>query len=317
MTRVLILDPEDYSRGALKSYASLGEVRAERLEGAGLLEALKEIEVLVIRLTKITRGMIDAAPNLKVIASPTTGLNHIDLGAAEEKGIKVISLKGRRDFLDKIFATSEHTMALMLALLRRIPAAFNRVLSGEWNRQKFVGQEISGKTIGIVGLGRLGTRVAEIANAMGAKIIAADPHANGDKAPQYVTMVQLPELLAGADIVSVHIPLEKETENLFGEHEFQTMKQGAFFINTSRGEVVNESALLRALESGHLGGAAVDVMAGEDGSGAHLAGNSLISYAKNHDNLIITPHLGGATRESMALTEELIAREVVAFLKTP
>lgn len=312
--KILIFDSLGYSKKALEIYSKLGEVYQNIPEDGKLPPYFSEAEVLVIRLNKVTAEMMNAAPNLKIIASPTTGLNHIDLNAAEGRGIKVVSLKGKRGFLDKIYATSEHSLALMLALLRRLPAAHAHVLSGGWDRSKFIGNEISGKTVGIVGLGRLGSRLAQILHCMGAEVIAADPFADKSKIPPHVSLVGMPELLEKADIVSVHVPLEDATRNMFGEKEFNAMKPGVFFVNTSRGEVVEEKALLGALESGRLAGAAIDVMSGEGGNGTHLLDNGLLAYARSHDNLIITPHIGGATGESMAATEEFIANEVSSAL---
>lgn len=312
---IFILDSKEYSKKALEIYSKLGKVSENIFEDGKLPPHFNETEVLVIRLNKVTAEMMDAAPNLKVVASPTTGLNHIDLKAAEERGIKVISLRGRREFLDKIYATSENTVALTLALLRRIPTAHQHVLAGGWNRQNFIGSEISGRTVGIIGCGRLGSRVAEIMNFMGAKIVAFDPYQTKESVSNCVSLKRLDDVLAESDILSLHIALTKETEKMAGEPWFAKIKHGSYLINTSRGEVIDEAAFLGALESGRLAGAAIDVMAGEDGSGKHLVGNSLIAYARTHDNLIITPHMSGATRESMALTEELIAEEMVAFFK--
>jgi len=315
MSRVVILEPEGYNPEALALYGELGSVSATRLEGEARRAALRDAEVIVIRLGDVRADLLAEAPNLKVIASPTTGLNHIDLAEVERRGIRIVSLKGRRDITEKIYATSEHTIALLLALLRHIPAAHAHVLNGGWDRQQFIGTEVSGKTIGIVGCGRLGSRVATILQAMGATVIAADPHQPSDHIPAGVLVVSLLELLSRADIVSLHVDLSDETTGMFDETAFAAMKPGAYVINTSRGQIVQEAALLHALESGHLAGAAIDVLNDESGDAHHLRENPLRAYAQTHGNLIITPHLGGATRESMGLTEIAIAREVLAVLK--
>ncbi len=315
MSRVVILEPEGYNAEALALYGTLGSVSATRLDADARRKELADAEVIVIRLGDVRADLLAEAPNLKVIASPTTGLNHIDLAETERRGITIVSLKGRRDITEKIYATSEHTIALLLALLRHIPATHAHVVGGGWDREKFIGSEVNVKTIGIVGCGRLGSRVATILQAMGATVIAADPHQPPERIPAGVTVVPLPELLSRADIVSVHVDLSTETEKMFGDAEFNAMKPGAFFLNTARGQIVQEPALLRALESGHIAGAAIDVMDDESGDGHHLANNPLRAYAASHDNLILTPHIGGATRESMGLTEIAIAKEVLAVLK--
>lgn len=316
MARVVVREPEGYSEEALAIYAKLGSVTAQALSDEDLRDALQDAEVLVVRLGKVTAGLLACAPKLKIIASPTTGLDHIDVAEAERRGIRIVSLKGRRDITEKIFATSELTIGLILALMRHIPHAHAHALDGGWNRRAFVGHEISGKTVGIVGCGRLGSRVAEILYAMGARIVATDPYQQKENIPSSVERVSLNELLMQSDIVSVHVALTSETEKLFGREQFQLMKPGSYFVNTSRGHVVDETALLEALETSRLAGAALDVMNGEDGSGSHLAQNALRTYAQSHDNLILVPHIGGATHESMALTEQAIAREVLNILKT-
>lgn len=312
MSKIVVLESEGYCQTALDAYRRLGTVAVGPWEGDRLDHELADAEVLVIRLGRINAAFLSKTPRLRFIASPTTGLDHVDLAACERRDINIVSLKGRRDITEKIYATSEHTIALMLALLRRLPSAYEHVVrDGGWDRERFVGSEISGKIVGIVGYGRLGTRVATIVRAMGATVIAADPFVESDRVSVGVELVALEVLLQTADMISVHATLTKETEGLMGEREFGMMKEGAYFVNTARGQIVDEMALCRALESDRLAGAALDVMCGEQGDGSHLISNSLRAYAQTHQNLILTPHIGGATRESMALTEIAIAEEVL------
>lgn len=282
--------------------------------GENLDQELQDAEVLVIRLKNVDKTLMDKAPNLKIIASPTTGLNHIDLAEVEKRGIKIVSLKGRRDITEKIYATSELTVGLMFAVMRRIHDYHNHVMDGGWNRQRYIGQEISGKTIGFIGCGRLGIRVAEIVKAMGAKAIGTDPYQDPKNIPSFIEMMPEDDLLAQSDIVTLHAELRPDNEKMIGASQFSKMKKGAYFINTARGQLVDETALLQALESGHLAGAAIDVMDKEDQQATHLPGNPLLAYAKTHPNLVIVPHIGGATRESMGLTEIAIANEVTKQL---
>lgn len=313
MATVVVLEPEGYSRKALDIYAQLGPVHEWRGDRAVLAQELRDAEVLVVRLAhKLTADFLAQAPVLKIIATPTTGLDHIDQAAAADRNIKIISLKGWREVTDKIYATSEHTIGLLLAVLRKIPAAHADAVGGKWERQKFIGAEISGKTVGLVGCGRLGSRVAEILHVMGATILGFDPYQSKETVPECIELVpDLSSMLEKSDIVSVHAYLTPETTGIIGKKEFAAMKPGAFMVNTSRGKIIDETALLDALTSGKLAGAALDVLDNEEASGEFLKSNPLREYAASHDNLILTPHMGGATRESMGLTEEAIAAAAV------
>lgn len=316
--KTLIVEPEHYSKEAVEIYRSFGDVRMEKTMSRGeLLDAVRDAEILVIRLAHtIDREVFDAAPKLKVIACPTTGLDHIDLASAAERGVKVVSLKGETEFLRTIHATAEHTFALLLGLLRRIPWAFESVENGKWDRDSFKGNELSGKTMGIIGFGRLGSRVAKIAQGFDMKVVATDPYVTIDHSTD-VTQLPLPDLLSIADVVSVHVPYNESTERMFSTDTFARMCQRTLFINTSRGQVVDEAALLEALKSGKLAGAALDVLWAEERRPVVIAGDPLVEYAKTHQNLLITPHLGGATFESMAKTEIFVAQKVRAYFLEP
>ena len=248
---------------------------------------------------------IDQAPRLRAIASNTTGIPHIDAGYAETRGIRVISLAGESDFLTMITPTAELTMGLILGVVRRIPWAFDAVLKGRWNRRPFGGKGmLSRMSLGIVGLGRLGKMAARHAVSFGMLVRYYDP----SKEPHMEGLEKsetLEELVAQSDIVTVHIPHEKRNEHLFGERLFQRFKDGAYFINTSRGEIVDSLALLKALESGKLAGAALDVLDGEfeKGFGDRAEKHPLVDYARTHDNLLITPHIGGSTFDAWSETE--------------
>ncbi len=316
MSHVVIRESGGYSPNALQTYFGLGSVYNSEFDDQVFFKELQEAEILVIRLKKITSDLIDRAPRLKIIACPTTGLDHIDLAKTEERGIKIVSLKGRRDITEKIYATSEHTVGLILALMRHIPAAHQHVLEGGWNRDLFIGHEVSGRTVGILGCGRLGSRVASILQVMGARLITHEPYQPAEKIPSFVKTVSFEDLLKESDILSIHVNLTDETTHLLSDKEFAMMKSGAYLINTARGPIIDEQALLKALMSGTLAGAALDVMEGENERGEHLKNNALLEYAKAHDNLIFTPHIGGAARESMWLTEEAIAKEVEKVIKS-
>lgn len=312
--RLLITESERFAPQAIDLLRSVARVTTADLDRSRLLNEIDGYEAVWVRLRhRIDEEVLARAPNLRVIATATTGLNHIDLSAAQRRGIEVISLRGESEFLRDIRATAEHTIGLMLALLRRLPAAVDHVGHGGWDRDLFCGRELYRQTIGIIGWGRLGRLVARYLTAFDATVIVCDPHIDVAEVPDGIECVDLATLLDRAGIVTVHVDLNPQTERLLGPQEFDQMRRGAWLINTSRGEVLDEAALLAALRSGQLAGAALDVLADEQSSG--MSAHPLIGYARKHDQLIITPHIGGCTRESMARTEIFLANKVCAALQ--
>jgi D-3-phosphoglycerate dehydrogenase len=254
-----------------------------------------------------------AAPHLRVIGSPTTGTDHIDLDAAAARGIRVVSLRGETEFLSSIRATPEHTWALLLALVRKLPAAAAATLEGRWDRDAFRGTELAGKRLGIFGFGRVGRIVATYGTAFRMTVCAYDtaPSPAAD-----VAMVRsLAELLEVSDVLLVHVPLDASTEGAIGAPELARLPAGAVLVNTSRGRILDEPAVVDALRGGHLAGVAVDVLDGERDAGG-LADSPLLQYASDHpERAIVTPHIAGATWESMHRTEVFLAerlRELVS-----
>ncbi len=313
---LLISENERFSPKALAVLEEKARVTSADLDRASLMTAVRTANTLWIRLRhRIDREVMDAAPDLRFIVTPTTGLNHVDLAAAQARGIRVLSLKGRTEFLRRVCATAEHTVGLMLALMRGVPAAVNHVREGGWNRDPFRGRELDGKTCGIVGFGRLGRLVAGYLEVFGVRVIAADKPGLEIPTSDNVTLMPLGDLLTQADIVSLHVDYSPENHGFFGDSQFALMKPGAFFINTARGELVDEAALLHWLQSGRPGGAALDVLAGEDSGG--MADHPLVRYAQTANNLLITPHIGGCTYESMSKTEEFMADLWCEALGTP
>ncbi len=308
--KILNLEPKDYSPEAQAILEKIGSVDNGPFSRAQLKKVIGGYDVLITRLGhQIDAEILAQAKKLKVIVTATTGLNHIDTAETEKRKIEILSLKGEREFLDGIHATAEHTMALMLSLVRNIPASVCDVCDGNWNRDAFRGAELAGKTLGIVGYGRLGSKVAKYAEAFGMKILANDIL---DIAG--INMIDLDTLLSQSDIVSLHVPYSDRTHEMIGEAQFKKMKKGAFLINTSRGGVVDEAELLDALKSGQLAGAALDVLQDENsGKKGWTKKNPLIQYARNNSNLIITPHTGGATFDSMAKTELFMAQKLLKW----
>lgn len=255
--------------------------------------------------------MLGESPRCRILAVPTTGLDHIDLEACRAKDVRVISLRGEVEFLKNVRATAELTLALTLALLRRIPAAASSVLTGLWDRDSFRGREIYERTVGIVGVGRLGAITAGYFRALGAKVIGYDPRSDfPHDAAERVT--NLNQLLQQSDVVCVMVKYEPATHHLLAAPQFAEIKSGAVLVNTSRGGIVDETALQAALESGRLAGAALDVLQGEPNV---TAAHPLVRYAQSHSNVLIVPHIGGNTFESFEKTEIFIAERVVQAMR--
>jgi D-3-phosphoglycerate dehydrogenase len=258
------------------------------------------------------RGVLERAANLRVIATASTGLDHIDLEAARERGVEILSLKDDIEFLNSITATAEMTWALLLAVARRLPWSFAAACDGRWARDEFRGAQLSGKTLGVLGYGRLGRMTAEYGRAFGMQVLACETKPV-QPAPD-ITMVDLPTLLRESDVLSVHVHLTPQNRGLLGRDELLSMKQGAILLNTSRGAIIDEAALLDQLQRGHLGGAGLDVIDGEWMD--DLSSHPLIRHAKAHQNLVISPHTGGVTIESQRSTMAYSVAKLKNFLES-
>ena len=312
--RILNAEPDKYSHQAFEILASLGEVTDGSLTRSELLIRIPEFDVLIIRLDhQIDSEILNHAARLKAIVTATTGLDHIDVACAEAKNIKVLSLRGETEFLRGIPATAEHTWALLLALARRIPAATQSVLAGEWQRDRFKGHDLAGKTLGILGLGRIGEMVASYGQVFGMHVVAYDPYRK-NWPPEVERFISQGDMLRQSQVLCLHVPLNEETTNLLGASELAQLPPRALLVNTARGQIIDEAALLSALERGHLAGAALDVIWDERAGGPKRS--PLVQYARTHDNLLITPHIAGATYESMAATEIFMARKLRTYLGT-
>lgn len=304
--KILCTIGEQFAEEGKQILEELGDVTYATPTQEELPSLVSDVDILVVQLgITFDKDVIDAAENLKVIATATTGLDHIDVEHAESKGITVLSLKGETEFLNTVTATAEHALGLMIALARKLPAAVQSVKECKWDRTTYKGHSLSGQTLGIVGLGRLGKMMQRYGEALGMNVIYTDTNEAGG--------VALEELLKTADFVSLHVPLMKETERLMNSEMIGLMKPSAYLINTSRGDIVNEDELISALESGNLAGYATDVLSGERSFSPEKANNKLIDYAKTHDNVIITPHIGGTTSEAREATDVFIAIKVKAI----
>lgn len=272
-----------------------------------------EYDVIFTRLgLMIDEKVIALQPDLRFIVTPTTGLNHIDMQAATASGVQVVSLKGETRFLEGIKSTAEHTWGLLLSLIRHIPAAHDHVIHGGWDRGPFLSDELDGKTLGIIGYGRLGRIVARygVAFGMQVKVYDADPGVTPEM--NGIEMVGIETLLAEADYVILMISWSKEHESFMDRDKFARMKEGAYFVNTARGELVDEEALLETLGSGRLKGAALDVLDDDSSWPAKSQGSAgLLNYAKESRNLLITPHMGGYGQESIWRTRRFVTQKFI------
>jgi D-3-phosphoglycerate dehydrogenase len=316
MFRILNCEPDGYSAKARAVLEQAGSVVEKRLARAGLLRELNGFDALIVRLAnQVDAEVMDAAPSLKLISSATTGVDHIDLRAAAERGIEVITLRGENEFLDSVVATAEHTWALLLSLIRKVPAASDSVRAGGWDRDAFKGTELRGKRLGILGLGRLGTKVANYGSVFGMRVFAFDPY-RSDWPSNVRRCNSLDELLKVSDVLTIHVPLNENTSGMIGRKELEALPRGSILINTSRANIVDETAVAALLDSGHLAGAGIDVVTDERNETARRA-NPLLRYYSERErtgNLIVTPHIGGATFESMEMTEIFMAHKLLKFV---
>ena len=315
--RILHAEADGWADAARQRLEDVAEVEAATLDRPALLARLAPVEALIVRLGhQIDEELLAAAPNLRYVASATTGLDHVDLAAAARRGVTVLSLRGESDFLDKVPATAEFTWALLLALLRRLPWAAADAAEGNWRRELFRGRELAGRRLGLAGLGRVGRQVAGFGLAFGMEVAAYDP-APAKRVDGVELCPSLEALLERSEVFSLHAPLDDSTRRLIGARELSLLPAGAYLINTARGGLLDEEALVAALESGRLAGAALDVIDNERDDGARRAGPLHRYLRKNGDagRLLLTPHLGGATFDSMARTEIFIAAKLAQALE--
>lgn len=310
--KIVIAEPEDFSPIALKKLEEMGTVLNGPFSTEGLQVACVNAEVLMIRLKHyISEKFIEACPSLTYILTPTTGLDHIDLGAAQKGSIEVVSLKGEIDFLEDIPSTAEYSWGLMLALVRKIPQAFDDVKKGNWERDKFKSRNLNTLTLGIIGFGRVGRQIAHYAKAFNMEWRYCDTDPEKQQHPNAVTSVE--KLLENSDIVSVHIPYDDTNHIYLNKERLQYLKNGSYLINTSRGGIWDEKVIVSLLRGNTIAGVATDVLMDESFP-EKREGNVLLEYANQHSNCIITPHIAGATFDSMKITEEFIVDKFVKLL---
>jgi D-3-phosphoglycerate dehydrogenase len=301
--KVLISDKTDsICAQTLKSFSGIEVEERAGMSPEQLLQEIPGYEALVVRsATKVTGQVIAAGAKLKAIGRAGAGVDNIDVQAATEKGILVMNTPG-----GNANAVAELAVGLMFALARKIPAMAAGMKAERWEKKGYKGGELAGKTLGVLGIGQVGTRVAEKAAALGMKVLACDPLVPPETAHERgAEPCELERLLGRCDYISLHLPKNEKTAGLINADAFSRMKKGVFLINCARGGIVVEADLLQALEQGQVAGAGIDVYENEP-----PADWSLIQ----HPAVIATPHIGAATGEAQVVVAEMIGRQVGQYL---
>jgi D-3-phosphoglycerate dehydrogenase / 2-oxoglutarate reductase len=303
-SRPVVLIAEKLAPSAVEVFGDEVEVRhVDGTDRPALLAAVAEADALLVRsATKVDAEVFAASDRLKVVARAGVGLDNVDVGPATDRGVLVVNAP-----TSNIVSAAEHAVALLLAVARRVPAADASLRGGEWKRSSYSGVELSGKTVGVVGLGKIGQLFAQRLAAFGTEIIAYDPYVVQARAAQLgIDLVSLDELLERADIISVHLPKTPETKGLINADALAKTKHGVLIINAARGGLIDEDALADSVRSGHVGGAGIDVFAAEPTTSSPLF---------ELPNVVVTPHLGASTSEAQDRAGTDVARSVLLALR--
>lgn len=304
--KVLIVDNVSDVAAQIVNAAGIEAVVMKTPSSDELCELIKDFDGIIVRnSTKMTKEVLNCAKNLKIIARAGVGVDNIDVVSATEKGVWVVnSPNGNTE------ATAEHTIGMLLALARKIPQAYESVNAGKFERSKFLGCELCGKTLAVIGFGKIGSRVAEIAKVLGMEILVYDPFADKAKveALGYKKYDTVEELLPLCDCLTVHVPKNKDTVDLINEDNIYNMKKGALIVNCARGGIINECALAKALADGYIAGAAIDVFVDEPNI-------TECPLYKVSENLIMVPHLGASTIEAQVKVAKDVAEQAVEVLQ--
>lgn len=306
----------DAERAALDVVGSVDYVDVADQDEFRTLLADGAYEAVFVRVgLSVGSDELAAAPGLRFVVTPTTGLDHLDLDALADRGVTLVSLKGHTDLLRSVYATAEHTWALLLALTRLVPVAQADVLvDGRWRREPFLGTELHGRVLGVVGLGRLGRMVARYGLAFGMEVVAHDVDPGLVPEPG-VSLVDADELLGSSQVLSLHLPLDDTTRGWLSAERLEQVRAGVFVVNTSRGEIVDEGALIEALDRDRVAGIACDVVADDARwPGTVPVGQPLVDWARTHPRrAVITPHIGGFGRDSVATTRRFVIEQFLAL----
>ncbi len=308
--KLLITEPTGFSKKASEMLSSSFDVI--KLNSLNTIhEHLHTVDVLFIRLGVVfDKVLLEEAKQLKIICTPTTGLDHIDLEYCKARNIKLISLKGEQNFLESIPSTAEHAWTLLMALNRKIYHAVDHVNEKQWDRNQFKSFNLKNKTLGILGLGRVGKQMAEYGQTFAMKVLGYDTNPEIE-----LTQVENPatveDLFSKSDFISIHIPLNDSTIKFVNSNLISLMKPNACIINTSRGKIWDEESIAEALLDGKIRGVATDVIFDE--LSEDWQNSPILKVDPSTYNCIVTPHIAGATFDSMRLTEEFIAEKLLAY----
>jgi D-3-phosphoglycerate dehydrogenase len=301
--KVFVADDVNQDKLAPLIEAGIDVVKETKLTGDALATRLAEADGVIVRsATHITADLMDQAPSLRVIGRAGVGVDNIDVKAATQRGIVVMNAPD-----GNTITTAEHTIALLVSMARNVPQAHAKLQSGEWDKKSFVGVELNGKILGVIGLGRIGKHVASIARGFGMHIVAFDPFTSAEHAKELgLATAGLDEVLGRADFLTIHTPVTDETRGIIGRDAFAKMKKGVRVVNCARGGLVDEAALLEAIENGTVAAAALDVFSTEPlPADSPLLGNTKI---------ITTPHLGASTTEAQEGVALTVAEQMRDYL---
>lgn len=309
--RVLCLWDVSFCPWVLDALKRVATVDIQPPDRQWVLDHIHEYDVIMVSLlVPMDQEIIGRATKLKKLVTCTTGLDHLDLPALASRGIELQSIKTEFELLDQVTATAELAWALMLAASRKLPAAHNAAMQGHWARDRYRGRQLSGRTLGILGVGRLGKMMADYGRAFRMRVLGCDN--NPRQKLGHVAYVDFKTLLAESDVLSIHIHLTEANRHLINREALNLMKHDAIIINTSRGGIIEEDALVEAIRSGKLGGAGLDVIDGEWRT--DLIDHPLIALAREHPNVVIAPHIGGITVESQSMTMQFCADRLAKML---
>jgi D-3-phosphoglycerate dehydrogenase len=305
MYKILVSDP--ISDMGIQQLHDAPDIEVDKKPGLSedeLVGIIGEYDALLVRSqTKVTERIMAAAKKLKVIGRAGVGVDNIDLDAATRRGIIVINAPD-----GNTISTCEHTFAMIMAVARQIPQAYRKTISGEWDRKSFVGVELRNKILGIIGMGRIGSEVAKRAKAFGMEVIGYDPFLSEERAEKLgVKLGTVDEICRKADFITVHTPLTNETRHMISDAQFAVMRKGVRIINCARGGIVDEEALVKAIDAGIVAGAAFDVFEEEPPRADHPF--------LNHPKIIVTPHLGASTVEAQENVAIDVSEEVLHILR--
>ena len=312
--RLVILEKDTYTeqlQSALEKHFHVLMVDSSVRQGT--IDAISEYQPTAMFVglgLMIDEPILTASDKLRWVVSPTTGLDHIDLNQANRLNVKVLTLRDLTNEISAVSSTAELSWGLVLALARRLTAAHQSVTEGIWNRTRFEGIELRGKTMGVVGLGRLGTYVAQYALGFGMRVLAVDTRS--DTAFHAVECVGLNEMVCQSHVISLHVPFMPDTKHLVDRSLLEQMQPGTLLVNTSRGQIVDEAAVAEAIRGGALGGYGADVLSGETAWDSRVGTNPLTPLIDEGFNVIITPHIGGYTTEAIQHTRGLVVTEFLS-----